>query len=121
MAKAKVIGVIPSRYGAQRFPGKPLAPIAGVPMIVRVIRQAQRAKRLTGVWVATDDKRIADVVEKAGATAVMTPATLKSGTDRIAYAMRDQKADIVVNIQGDEPVMSPKAIDAAVEVLQDDR
>jgi len=116
----KVIAVIPSRYGAQRFPGKPLALIAGIPMIVRVIRQAQKARRLSEVWVATDDRRIAEAVEKAGATAVMTPSSLKSGTDRIAYAVRDQKADIVVNIQGDEPVMSPAAIDAAVEVLQRD-
>jgi 3-deoxy-manno-octulosonate cytidylyltransferase (CMP-KDO synthetase) len=118
--QSKVIGVIPSRYGAQRFPGKPLALIAGVPMIVRVIRQAKKAKRLSEVWVATDDRRIASAVEKAGATAVMTPSSLKSGTDRIAYAVRDQKADIIVNIQGDEPVMAPAAIDAAVEVLQKD-
>ncbi len=120
MAKNKVIGVIPSRYGAQRFPGKPLALIGGVPMIVRVVRQSRKAKRLTEVWVATDDKRIADVVEKAGARAVMTPPSLKSGTDRIAYAVRDQQVDIVVNIQGDEPVMAPQAIDAAVEVLEKD-
>jgi 3-deoxy-manno-octulosonate cytidylyltransferase (CMP-KDO synthetase) len=120
MPKSKVIGVIPSRYGAQRFPGKPLAPIAGIPMIVRVIRQAQKAKRLSEVWVATDDDRIARVVEASGAKAVMTPPELKSGTDRIAYAVRSQKADIIVNIQGDEPVMAPVAIDAAVEVLQED-
>jgi len=116
----KVLGVIPSRYGAQRFPGKPLAPIAGIPMIVRVVRQAKKAKRLTEVWVATDDERIVRVVEKAGAKAVMTPPSLKSGTDRIAYAVRKERADIIVNIQGDEPVISPKAIDAAVEVLKDD-
>jgi 3-deoxy-manno-octulosonate cytidylyltransferase (CMP-KDO synthetase) len=120
MATSKIVGVIPSRYGAQRFPGKPLALIAGVPMIVRVIRQAQKAKRLTEVWVATDDKRIAQVVEQSGAVAVMTPASLKSGTDRIAYAVKGKKVDIVVNIQGDEPVMAPQAIDAAVEVLQKD-
>src|SRR5579859_7997885 len=120
MAKNRVIGVIPSRYGAQRFPGKPLAPIAGVPMIVRVIHQAQKALTLSEVWVATDDRRIAEAVEKAGAKAVMTPASLKSGTDRIAYAVRGRKVDIVVNIQGDEPVMSPIAIDAAVEVLKKD-
>ncbi|HVZ80345.1 MAG TPA: 3-deoxy-manno-octulosonate cytidylyltransferase [bacterium] len=119
-SKTKVIGVIPSRYGAQRFPGKPLAPIAGVPMIVRVVRQARKAKRLTEVWVATDDERIARAVEAAGAKAVMTPPKLKSGTDRIAYAVRSQKADLIVNIQGDEPVMAPAAIDAAVEVLQAD-
>ena len=121
MAKSKIVGVIPSRFGAQRFPGKPLALIAGVPMIVRVIRQAQKAKRLTEVWVATDDQRIAQVVEQCGAVAVMTPASLKSGTDRIAYAVKDKKVDIVVNIQGDEPVMAPQAIDAAVEVLQADK
>jgi 3-deoxy-manno-octulosonate cytidylyltransferase (CMP-KDO synthetase) len=89
-------------------------------MIVRVIRQALKAKRLSEVWVATDDNRIAQVVEQAGATAVMTPPELKSGTDRIAYAVRSKKADIIVNIQGDEPVMSPAAIDAAIEVLQAD-
>ena len=120
MAQERVIGVIPSRYGAQRFPGKPLALIAGVPMIVRVVRQAQKARLLSEVWVATDDKRIADAVEKAGARTAMTPAALKSGTDRIAHAVRDQKADIIVNIQGDVPVMAPSAIDAAVEVLQKD-
>ncbi|MGH7739981.1 MAG: 3-deoxy-manno-octulosonate cytidylyltransferase [bacterium] len=116
----KIVGVIPSRYAAQRFPGKPLAPIAGVPMVVRVIRQALKAKKLTEVWVATDDERIAQVVEKAGARAVMTPAACKSGTDRIAFAVKGQKLDIVVNIQGDEPVIAPSAIDAAVEVLQKD-
>ncbi len=116
----KVIGVIPSRYAAQRFPGKPLALIAGVPMVVRVIRQAQKAKKLTEVWVATDDKRIAQAVEQAGAKAVMTPASCKSGTDRIAYAVKGKKLDIVINIQGDEPVIAPSAIDAAVEVLQRD-
>jgi 3-deoxy-manno-octulosonate cytidylyltransferase (CMP-KDO synthetase) len=117
---SRVIGVIPSRFGAMRFPGKPLALIAGIPMIVRVIRQAQKAKRLSEVWVATDDVHIARVVESAKAKAVMTPSSLKSGTDRIAYAVRAEKVDLVINIQGDEPVMAPQAIDAAVEVLQKD-
>jgi 3-deoxy-manno-octulosonate cytidylyltransferase (CMP-KDO synthetase) len=89
-------------------------------MVVRVIRQAKRAKKLTEVWVATDDQRIAEAVEKAGAKAVMTPASCKSGTDRIAYAVKGKKLDIVINIQGDEPVIAPSAIDAAVEVLQKD-
>jgi len=118
--KHKVIGVIPARFGAKRFPGKPLALIAGVSMIVRVVKQAQKAKRLGGVWVATDDRRIADIVEKAGAKAVMTPSELKSGTDRIAWAVKGLDLDIVVNIQGDEPVIAPQAIDAAVEVLEKD-
>ncbi len=118
---SKVVGVIPSRYGAARFPGKPLALIAGVPMIVRVVRQALKARRLDEVWVATDDERIAWTAEEAGAKAVMTPASCRSGTDRIAWAVRGKPVGIVVNIQGDEPVIAPAAIDAAVEVLQKDR
>ena len=90
---SRVVGVIPSRFGAQRFPGKPLAPIAGIPMIVRVVRQARKAKLLTEVWVATDDRRIAKASENAGAKAVMTPSSLKSGTDRIATAVRAKKSD----------------------------
>ena len=121
MARTRVIGVIPSRYGAARFPGKPLALIAGVPMIVRVVRQALKARRLDEVWVATDDERIAWTAEEAGAKAVMTPASCRSGTDRIAWAVRGKPVGIVVNIQGDEPVIAPAAIDAAVEVLQKDR
>ena len=116
----RAIGVIPARYGASRFPGKPLALIAGVPMIVRVVRQARRAKRLSEVWVATDDRRIALAAEGAGARAVMTPAGLKSGTDRIAWAVRRERADVIVNIQGDEPLMAPSAVDAAVEELARD-
>lgn len=116
----KVVGVIPSRFAAQRFPGKPLALIAGVPMIVRVVRQALKSRRLSEVWVATDDERIARTAEKAGAMPVMTPSSCRSGTDRIAWAVRGKKIDIVVNIQGDEPVIAPQAIDAAVEVLQKD-
>lgn len=116
----KVVGVIPSRFGAQRFPGKPLALIAGVPMIVRVVRQALKARRLSEVWVATDDERIAWTAEEAGAKAVMTPASCRSGTDRIAHAVRDKNVGLVVNIQGDEPVIAPEAIDACVEVLRRD-
>lgn len=116
----RVIGVIPARFEASRFPGKPLALISGLPMIVRVIRQARKAERLDEVWVATDDQRIALAAEGAGARAVMTPGSLKSGTDRIAHAVRARRADIIVNIQGDEPVISPAAIDAVVEVLQAD-
>ncbi len=115
-----VVGVIPARFGASRFPGKPLALIAGVPMIVRVIRQALKAKSLTEVWVATDDRRIAEVVERNGALAVMTPKTCRSGTDRIACALKGRSVGWVVNIQGDEPVIAPEAIDAAVEVLRRD-
>ncbi len=89
-------------------------------MIVRVIRQAKKAKRLNEVWVATDDERIAELSREEGANAVMTPSNLPSGTDRIAYAVRDVKTDIVVNIQGDEPVIPPAVIDSAVKVLQED-
>lgn len=116
----KVIGVIPSRFGAQRFPGKPLALIAGVPMIARVVRQALKARLLDEVWVATDDERIAWTAEEAGARAVMTPFSCRSGTDRIAHAVRGRAVGLVVNIQGDEPVIAPRAIDACVEVLKRD-
>jgi 3-deoxy-manno-octulosonate cytidylyltransferase (CMP-KDO synthetase) len=118
--KHRVVGVIPSRYGAQRFPGKPLALIAGVPMIVRVVRQVCKARRLSEVVVATDDGRIAKVAQSAGARTVMTPSNLSSGTDRVAYVARRMAARYFMNIQGDEPVISPSLIDDAVRALTGD-
>jgi 3-deoxy-manno-octulosonate cytidylyltransferase (CMP-KDO synthetase) len=116
----KVIGIIPSRWAAKRFPGKPLALIAGVPMIVRVIRQALKAKSLSTVVVATDDGRIAREAEMAGATAFLTPATLASGTDRVAWVARRMKGRYFLNIQGDEPVIPPGLIDAVARALTSD-
>ena len=118
MAKRlRVVAIIPSRYGSTRFPGKPLALISGTPMIQHVYERVSAAKRINEVFVATDDKRIAESVNNFGGKFVMTPSTLKSGTDRCAAAAKKIKADIIVNVQGDEPVISPKTIDAAISAL----
>jgi len=118
MAKSpKIVAIIPARYGSTRFPGKPLALIAGKPMIQHVYERVSAAKKVNDVFVATDDKRIADVVANFGGKFVMTSSTLKSGTDRCAAAARKIKANVVVNVQGDEPVISPRTIDAAISVL----
>lgn len=114
--------VIPARYASTRLPGKPLADIAGQPMIVRVAAAARRA-RTDGVWVATDDERIATAVRQHGFDAVMTRATHVSGTDRIAE-VADQLGwndkDIVVNVQGDEPLLDPALIEAVAAALHGD-
>ncbi len=108
----RIVGVIPSRWGSTRFPGKSLAPIAGVPLVIRVIRRVRLAASLSDVIVATDDPRIADAVRADGATAVMTRPDHPSGTDRIAEAIQAVPADIIVNIQGDEPLIAPALVDA---------
>jgi len=115
----KTLGVIPARYGAQRFPGKPLMLIAGKPLVQRVYEQARQAQRLDRVVVATDDVRIADAVKKFGGEVVMTPSTCPSGTDRAAEVARQLDCDRIVNIQGDEPLMRPAMIDQLVDGLGD--
>ena len=104
--------IIPARYASTRFPGKPLADLGGKPMVVRVCERAARSGA-AGVHVATDDERIARAVREAGFAAVMTRADHASGTDRIAEAARKLKfpqREIVVNVQGDEPLISPRLI-----------
>ncbi len=113
----KIVGVIPARYASVRFPGKPLAPLAGRPMILHTLEAARAARRLDRVAVATDDERIARTVRASGGEAVMTSPRAASGTDRLAEAARSVPADVYVNIQGDEPMMSPENIDRAVETL----
>lgn len=113
--------VIPARYASTRLPGKPLADIAGQPMIVRVAAAARRAKS-DGVWVATDDERIAAAVRQHGFDAVMTGANHVSGTDRIAEVagqLQWNEDDIVVNVQGDEPLLEPALIEAVAGALRD--
>ena len=102
--------IIPARYGSTRFPAKPLAVLGGKPVIVRVCEQA--SKVFNHVFVATDDSRISDVVEAAGYKAIMTRSDHKSGTDRCyeAYTKCGVKADVVVNIQGDEPFIQPSQL-----------
>ncbi len=112
-----IVGVIPARYASVRFPGKPLAPLAGKPMVVHVLEAARGAARLGRVLVATDDERIAAVVRGAGGEALMTSPEAASGTDRLAEAARTVAGDVYVNIQGDEPMMSAQNIDRAVETL----
>jgi 3-deoxy-manno-octulosonate cytidylyltransferase (CMP-KDO synthetase) len=111
--------VIPARWGSTRFPGKSLAPILGEPLILWVLRNASRASELASLVVATDDERILRVVEDAGAEAVMTRPDHPSGTDRIAEAIQGQDADVVVNIQGDEPLIDPDLIDRLVRKLDE--
>jgi 3-deoxy-D-manno-octulosonate cytidylyltransferase len=113
----KIVGVIPARYASVRFPGKPLAVLAGKPMVLHVLEAARAARRLDRVLVATDDERIAAVVAEAGGEAVMTSANAASGTDRLAEASRRFPADAYVNIQGDEPMMSAENVDRAVATL----
>ena len=111
----KTLGIIPSRYGSSRFPGKPLHLLCGKPLVAWVVEAVKKAKTLDDVIVATDDDRIVAAVEAHGGRAVMTPSELPSGTDRIACAAGDfADDDILVNIQGDEPLISPDLIDALV-------
>src|SRR5579884_2472822 len=117
-----IVILIPARMASTRLPGKPLADIAGEPMIVHVWRRAMAAK-LGRVFVATDAPAIAEAVEKLRGSAVMTRADHASGTDRIHEALQKidpaRKADIVVNMQGDLPTLEPKSLAAAVAVLVD--
>jgi 3-deoxy-manno-octulosonate cytidylyltransferase (CMP-KDO synthetase) len=114
--------VIPARYASTRLPGKPLADIAGLPMIVRVAAAARRAQS-DGVWIATDDERIAAAARQHGFDAIMTDANHLSGTDRIAEVaarLKWDNADIVVNVQGDEPLLDPSLIAAVAGALHGD-
>jgi len=117
MAAMTVVGVIPARYQATRFPGKVLAPIAGVPMLRRVWEGASRAKSLRAVIVATDDERVAEACRGFGAEVAMTRPEHPTGTDRLAEVAAGLDDEIVVNVQGDEPLIEGFVIDAAVEAL----
>ncbi len=115
----RIIGVIPSRWGSTRFPGKSLHPILGKPLVVWVIAATRRAHLLQDVVVATDDARIVAAVAGTGARAVLTRPDHPSGTDRVAEAAQPADEDIVINIQGDEPLMDPAIIDALAQALLD--
>ncbi len=117
---AEVIGVIPARYSSTRLPGKALADIAGAPMVVRVWREAARARTLERVVVATDDDRIARAVAQAGGEAIMTSPAHASGTDRIAEVAGRIAAAIYVNVQGDLPFIEPADLDALVGPMRAD-
>ena len=120
LTESSVVAIIPARYDSTRFPGKILADIAGKPMIEHVYRRASSATTVHGTIVATDDLRIAEAVAAFGGAAVMTRADHVSGTDRIAEVVSSLSCRIVVNVQGDEPLLEPEAIDAAVMPLLED-
>ena len=111
--------VIPARYESSRLPGKPLADIAGRSMVEHVYRRAQAASCVPAVLVATDDTRIRDAVAAFGGDVRMTAQSHRSGTERVAEAARDLHCDLVVNLQADEPLVDPGAIDLAVAALVD--
>lgn len=114
----EVLGVIPARYGSTRLPGKPLIEIAGKPMIQHVYERANKAKLLDRLIVATDDKRIAEVVESVGGDVMMTDPEHSTGTDRVAEVAEKVGSDLVINIQGDEPLIEPEVIDKIVKALR---
>ena len=114
----KVLGIIPARYASTRFPGKPLALVAGKPLIQRVVEQSRKARSLAEVIVATDDARIADAAKKF-CRVEMTRSDHPSGSDRVAEVAARCECDAIVNIQGDEPLIDPAVIDAVAGALAD--
>jgi 3-deoxy-manno-octulosonate cytidylyltransferase (CMP-KDO synthetase) len=117
MNLGQVIVVIPARYGATRLPGKPLVSLAGQPMIQRVYERAKLAKTASRVIVATDDERIRSAVESFGGEARMTRSDHRTGTERVAEVAAHVEGDVFVNVQGDEPLLDPAAVDTAVKAL----
>lgn len=120
----KIIGVIPSRYGSTRFEGKPLALISGKPMIQRVYERVRTAPRISDLLVATDDRRIFEAVMNFGGKALITSDENRTGTDRVAEAARIMNlaaGDILINVQGDQPLVDPRSIGDVVDPLLTDR
>lgn len=113
----KTVGIIPARFKSTRFPGKPLAMILGKSLIQRTYENAKKARSLDSLYVATDDERIFNHVVEFGGQALYTSSECPNGSSRVAEAARNIEADIIVNIQGDEPCIAPETIDKAVEAL----
>src|SRR4051795_7264955 len=116
-----VIAIIPVRYGSTRFPGKPLAPIGGKPMMQHVYESTARTPGLDRVIIATDDRRILDIAKGFGAEAVLTSAKHESGTDRLAEVARKVRAEWVLNVQGDLPFVRSETIRRTLKPLRRDR
>ena len=115
-----VVAIIPARYGSSRFPGKPLALLGGKPMIQHVYERVRGSSLISDVLVATDDERIGRAVEQFGGKAVLTSSSHLSGTDRVAEVAATLDAEVVVNVQGDEPLVRPEVVDQAVQPLLED-
>jgi 3-deoxy-manno-octulosonate cytidylyltransferase (CMP-KDO synthetase) len=118
--RTRILGVIPARFASSRYPGKALATLAGKPMIEHVWERANMSRYLSDVLVATDDERIANAVHKFGGRVRMTRADHPTGTDRLAEIASSEDAVLYVNIQGDEPLIDPEAIDAAILTVHGD-
>jgi len=116
----KIVGVIPARYDSKRLPGKVLVDVLGKPLIQRVYEQARKAELLDDILVATDNQKIFEVVQIFGGKAIMTSFDCKSGTDRLAEVARSLDADIFLNIQGDEPLISPEIISEVARAMVED-
>jgi 3-deoxy-manno-octulosonate cytidylyltransferase (CMP-KDO synthetase) len=114
------VAVIPARYESSRFPGKPLAQIAGRAMIERVYEQTKKARQIARVVVATDDERVVEAVKSFGGEAMMTRKDHHCGTERVAEVAAHISAAIYVNVQGDEPLIDPEAIDMLVSAMEED-
>ena len=110
----KIIGVIPARYKSSRFPGKPLVDICGKPMIWWVYQQAKKVDDFDAVYVATDDEQIFETCKSLGVEVIMTSTSHRTGTDRVGEVAQKVEADLIVNIQGDEPLLEPETIKAAI-------
>lgn len=117
MSAAKVVVVIPARYGSTRLPGKPLVSLAGKPMIQWVYERAKLAERVDRVIVATDDERIMKAVLAFGGEARMTRSDHRTGTERVAEVAAHEEGEVFLNVQGDEPLLDPAAVDTAVNAL----
>ena len=120
MGSPKVVAVIPARYHSTRLPGKPLLSLAGKPMIQRVYERAKLATRVDRVVVATDDERIAKAVEAFGGEARMTRTDHRTGTERVAEVAAHEEGQVFLNLQGDEPLLDPAAVDTAVASLEEE-
>lgn len=112
--------IIPARYGSSRFPGKPLAKLFGKPLIEHVFHRAKQVRSVVEVLVATDDERIMKAVEAFGGTVIMTSPEHRTGTDRVAEVAGNIEAEVIVNVQGDEPLIEPRVIEQALEPLYSD-
>ncbi len=117
----KTVAVIPARWGSTRFPGKSLVPLCGHPLILWCVAAVERAGSIDEILVATDDERIAAAVAGSAARAVMTSSAHPSGTDRVAEAVEDLEADVVINVQGDEPLIDHKLLDRLVDAMSSDK
>jgi 3-deoxy-manno-octulosonate cytidylyltransferase (CMP-KDO synthetase) len=115
-----VLAIIPARFGSSRLPGKPLASIAGRPMIQHVVERVRRAHLVKSILVATDDERIKRAVEAFGGQAILTRPDHRTGTDRVAEVATHVDAALYVNVQGDEPLIDPGTVDAAVSAMLED-